>query len=105
MRRIFLESNPNQEFDLNADGRRYKVSLREGSSGLIIASIDIDGERIISGIRCLPNTPLIPYRYVEWGNFIFITRNGEYPQWDKFGKSQRLLYVEREEIEGFINGV
>lgn len=99
MRRVILEKTANQEFNLTIDDRRYKISLREGENQMMLATIEIDGEIVIQGLRCLPSTPLLPYSYTEWGNFIFVTENNEFPYWEKFGSSQRLLYVTRAEVE------
>ena len=105
MQRIFLENSSNQEFDITLDQTRYRVNIREGNSQIMLASVNINGEDVINGIRCLASTPLLPYRYTERGNFIFLTQNDELPYWEKFGQSQRLLYLTVEEVEALRNGV
>jgi hypothetical protein len=58
---------------------------------------------IVSGSRMLPNSPLIPYRYLESGNFVLITEGDEYPFYTKFGDSQTLVYVTDVELEALRN--
>lgn len=65
----------------------------------MFADISRDGSVLLTGVRVLAGEPLIPYRYLEDGNFIFITANDEMPFWSEFGNSQVLVYLSKEEID------
>jgi len=102
MIRVPLQSSPNQEFNIPLDGNRFDIEIKE-SNGVMAVSIDINEENILLGQRVLAGVPLIPYRYLESGNFIFITNNDEIPYYTQFGINQRLIYATQEELEAIRN--
>ncbi len=70
--------------------------------GTAITSVDIieNNTVIITGMRAVCGTPLLPYSYLQGdGNFIFVTNNDEYPNWRLFGINQYLIYASPSEIE------
>jgi len=44
-------------------------------------------------------TPLIPYRYLENGNFVFTTDGELEPYFELFNVSQQLVYLTLAEVE------
>jgi hypothetical protein len=58
-----------------------------------------DNILIISNVRAVPQSPLIPYQYLEAGNFIVTTDNDEYPIYTQFGITQYLVYLTQSELE------
>lgn len=54
---------------------------------------------VVSGMRAVAGTFLIPYKYLESGNFLIITANEEYPDYRQFGVSQYLIYFPQAELE------
>lgn len=64
-------------------------------------SIDVirDNVPILLGSRMLPNAPLIPYRYLESGNFVMLCDGEEYPTYTSFSDTQSLVYVTVAELE------
>jgi len=67
----------------------------------MFADIIRDNSPVILGIFVVPEFPLIPYRYLEEGNFIFITANQEYPDYRQFGTTQFLFYATQEELDAY----
>lgn len=63
------------------------------------ADISRDGELLLSGARVLSGEALIPYKYLEKGNFIFITVGGSLPFFEFFNQTQILVYVGQDEID------
>jgi len=55
-------------------------------------------------MRAVSGFPLIPYSYLQNGNFTFITSNNEYPDWRQFGITQYLIYASKSELEEILNG-
>ncbi len=98
MQVIPLSAIPNQSFNIQLDNINYDFTVRFTVNFM---SVDVvrDSIPIISGMRSVPGTPLIPYRYLESGNFVFVTANDEYPIYTQFGVTQFLLYASMAEIE------
>ncbi len=58
-----------------------------------------NGSPVVLGMRAVAGTFLIPYKYLESGNFIIITANEEYPDYLQFGISQYMVYFSQAELE------
>lgn len=59
-----------------------------------------DGEVIFNnGFRIVNGAPLIPYKYLESGNFAFQIPDNETPNYENFQSTQFLFYATQEEIE------
>ena len=70
----------------------------------MVFDLEQDGTTILTGSRVLAGEPLIPYEYLEAGNFILLTINDELPSWKEFGATQKLIYLTGAEIEAIKNG-
>ena len=101
---------PNQSLTLQLNDNQYDLTIHatqdneDGSTGIMAVDISINNTLIISGVRAVSLFPLIPYRYLQNGNFVFITQNFEYPDWRQFGITQNLVYVSKSELESIQNG-
>ncbi len=95
---ISLQAIPNQTFSLTLDDHIYDITLKE-ANGIMAAFISRDNVRIVSGMRVVCGYPLIPYEYLESGNFIFLTADNDLPYYTQFGITQSLIYFSREELE------
>lgn len=64
-------------------------------------SLDLirDNVTVMQGSRMLPDAPLIPYEYLENGNFVMLCDDEEYPNYSSFGNTQTLVYVTTAELE------
>ena len=98
--RINIQPVPNQSLSIALDDRQYNIAIKE-INGSMAVDIERDNQIVIQGHRVAAGTPLIPYRYLESGNFIFTTRNGEQPYYTKFAESQALIYARPDELEAF----
>jgi hypothetical protein len=76
----------------------YALTIKE-TRGVMALDVVRDDVPIVSGSRMLPNSPLIPYQYLEAGNFVMISEDDEYPYYTNFGDSQLLVYVTDAELE------
>jgi hypothetical protein len=105
---IPLAQVPNQSLTLNLDGNLYDINIwacdnngADLSTGIMAFDIAINGVAIVTGARALPDYPIIPYAYLEDGNFIVSTMNGDYPDWNQFGITQSLIYASQAELAMF----
>ena len=87
-----LDIIPNQSLEMRLDNNRYALTLKE-TNGCMSVTISRNDVEILSNSRCVAGAPLIPYAYLEAGNFAFITENDDLPYYTKFNSSQTLVYA------------
>lgn len=119
MIKIPLTNIPNQSLNIVLDGNNYVIrihacgdstisasvaSLRTLGNGILAVDIIRNDVVIVTGMRAVSGTPLIPYTYLEDGNFIFITQNDQYPNWRLLGINQFLLFASQAELDALRNG-
>lgn len=97
--RLPLQAVPNQAFSALLDGLSYRITLKQ-AAGVMVATISIDDEEVISGSRFFADSPLIPYPHLEnsGGNFVLTTEGDALPVFDQFGVTQFLIYVTAAEV-------
>jgi hypothetical protein len=95
--KIPLEAVANQSLTITMYGSRYDISVKEAELVMEL-TISRDGELLISGARAVAGTPIIPYRYIDSGYFMFNTELGELPWWESFGSTQSLVYLSSAEL-------
>ena len=97
--RLPLQAVPNQAFSALLDGLSYRITLKQ-ATGVMVATISIDDEEVISGSRFFADSPLISYPHLEkgGGNFVMTTEGDALPAFDQFGITQFLIYVTADEV-------
>jgi uncharacterized protein DUF6983 len=111
MIQIPITNIPNQSLSISLDGNVYDISIHAcrdngvPGTGIVAFDVTINNTVIITGIRALPDFPIIPARYLENGNFLVTTMNNEYPDWRQFGITQSLVYVSQSELTSIRAGV
>lgn len=95
---IQLKQIPNQALSIDIEGNTFNITIKTTDAKSTIADISINSNAVIKGIRCMPNRPIIPYKYLEQGNFFFATMDDEYPYYTSFGTTQRLVYLSTSEL-------
>jgi hypothetical protein len=103
MIRIQLQAIPNQATSIKLDGSFYDLLIKE-SGGVMVVSISRDNVKLIDSTRLLPATPILPYTYIQSGNFFMLTDNDDIPDWQQFGISQYMIFAMAAEIEAAIAG-
>lgn len=93
---IPLQVQPNQSFTMRLDGARYQIALKAAGS-VMAADISRDGVTLLSGARLVAGTPLLPYRHLQAGNFVFLTSDDSAPWWELFA-TQTLVYLTAAEV-------
>jgi len=93
----------NQTFSIVLDQNQYDMAIYLANN---IMAIDIirNNTPILLGFRLVPDLPIIPYRYLENGNFVITSENGAYPFYSEFGVTQFLYYFSQSEINELRDG-
>ena len=98
MRELSLLPVPNQRLSVALDGVLWDVEIKTLQAHMA-ASIWADGVELIQGQRIVCGRPIIPYKHLATrGNFAIVSAGGECIDWQKFGATQSLFFIEPEEI-------
>ncbi|WP_313064758.1 phage baseplate plug family protein [Achromobacter animicus] len=98
MRDITLLAVPNQTFSATINGVLWELTVKV-ARGTMLADVRRDGVDLVLGQRIIAEYPILPYRHLSHqGNFAILTRDGELPWWEEFGRSQSLIYLEPAEV-------
>lgn len=98
MRQVPLVAIPNQKLSVRLDDQRIVLRIKE-ARGVMVADLERGGVELLSGVRIVAGQPFIPYGYLENGNFIITTVNGELPWWQNFTVDQQLIYMTAAEVD------
>jgi len=69
---------------------------------VLMMSVFVNSQQIGIPFICYPNQPVIPYSYmvdILGGNFIFETSEFVYPNYENFGKTCKLYFATKDELE------
>lgn len=97
MIQVPVEAIPNQTFGVRLDNERYSLTLKAIDDNVAVTIVR-DGVTLVSNQRAVAGSPLLPYTYLESGNFIFVTENDEAPSWRLFNATQFLVYLTASEV-------
>jgi hypothetical protein len=101
---IPLEAIPNQSFTFTINDDFYKFTIKE-CNGVMACTIYINNNIIQSNTRMSSGYFLIPYIYIwnDFGNFVMVTNEDDYPYYTNFGVDQYLVYITTQEIDNEIS--
>lgn len=97
MLNIPLQAIPNQSFSLQINNSTYDLAVYD-CGNIMAVDITINNAVIVTGVRAVPNNFLLPYRYLENGNFYITSLDGEYPDWRRFGLDQFMVFASQAEL-------
>lgn len=97
MQTIPLQPIPNQSLTVRLDDVRYVIELKE-AGGMMAATIDRAGVRLVTGMRCPAGIPLLlfPHLFSGFGNFVFVSEG--IPYYTNFGTNCQLVYASASEL-------
>lgn len=98
-----LAAIPNQSISIRLSNSLYDIRVKALNDGACI-DISRDSEVVFSGMRITPGSFILPYAYLEKGNFMLSSLNDELPDYLKFGVSQMLYYFTPAELEALSAG-
>lgn len=86
MQEILITSHSNQRFSVAIAG---ELAINaEVANQTMFCDIEREGEILITGMRLVANTPIIPYRYLNQGiNLMFLTEHDALPWYEEFTKT------------------
>lgn len=94
-------SSPNQNFSTVVDGFRFDITLNTAFD-MLFATVDINGVRVKTTCRCINGQFIVPYAaYLPegCGNFLFYTKDDNYPSYKNFNNTCFLVYLSADEIK------
>jgi len=97
---IQLSAIPNQSFSIRLDDHFYDITIKS-TNGCMSVTIARDNIVILSNQRAVAGFPIIPYHYLESGNFIFLTQNDDLPDYTQFGITQSFVFISQSELDTF----
>ena len=97
MKKIPISAVPNQSFSVQIDQDFYQITI-ETTNGCLCLDITRNNVVLITGVRAVAGALVLPYRYMENGNFVFTTLNQEAPDYTKFNVSQSLIFITATEL-------
>lgn len=97
MKRIDIQAVPNQSFSARLENSRYDFVIKE-TAGVMSMTISRDNIKLLDNVRITSGAPIIPYIYLEQGNFAIVNENEDLIYYDKFGVSQFLVYASTAEL-------
>ncbi len=99
MKSIALQAIPNQSIIVTLDGDRYEMPFK-GAGGFMTYGVIRNGVTILeNGTRIVNGVPLLPYKYMQNGNFSLSIPDNELPNYKQLGVTQFLYYATPEELE------
>lgn len=94
---IPISAVPNQKLSVVLDNNNWDVEIRQ-TNGVTSVSLTLNGSQVIQNVRAVAGMRLIPSRYEEAGNFVFVTANFQMPDYVLFNVSQSLIYASAAEL-------
>lgn len=101
MQLIDLQNVPNQAFSITLNNVNYRFAVRT-IQDLTFISVWRNDEVLFYNQICVPNGFIDPYNYVsDNGKIFFRCLDEEYPNYKRFGITQWLYYMTKEEVEEY----
>jgi hypothetical protein len=97
MLNIPLQAIPNQSFSIQIDGNTYDLRIHD-CGNVMTVTVSINNVIVVQGFRAVPGSFILPFRYLENGNFLIETLNDEYPDWRRFGLDQFMIFASQAEL-------
>lgn len=73
-----LADVPSQAFTVTLEQERWSFRFVT-AGGMLVADVARDGVLLLTGTRVLAGEPIIPYRYLQTGNFLFLDSREQIP--------------------------
>lgn len=99
-----LQSTPMQQFTTTIGDYFYQITIRYVLNGMAF-SFSADGVEILTNASTVQNTPIIQPRYIweKYGNFMFICKENDYPNFEEFEITQFFVFLTVEEMQNIEN--
>lgn len=104
MIQIDLAAVPNQSFSIRLDNNLYDITITDLGT-IMSATIVKNNETLLSNTRIVNGSLIIPYSYLEDGNFFITSDDNDIPYYTEFNITQFLYYVSQAELAALRAGV
>lgn len=101
MQNIPIQAIPSQSFSyIDPAGNSWTVSIKLVIDEIAF-SFTLNGTLLIQNITAVAGYRIIPYDYLENGNFVLVTQSQQVPNYTQFGLTQSLIFLEAADILAF----
>ena len=101
MQTIPIQAIPSQTFTfIDPSSNSWDIGIRNVSMQMAF-SVALNGVQLIQNVCAVAGYRIIPYDYLENGNFVLITQSFQVPDYNQFGITQSLVFLEQSEIDAF----
>ncbi len=94
---IPLQAVANQSFSVPLDGNQWDITIKS-VAGAVGVTLYKNGVIVVKNARAVGGMRIIQSRYQEDGNFAFLTKDFEIPDYTQFGASQSLVFISAAEL-------
>lgn len=97
---------PNQTFNTTINNVDMEVIIRTGGSNdnpITFFALLVNGNYLCPFVPVFSNQKVLPYEYMALeigGNFYFITEGDDYPYFENFNSTCRLVFLTSDELNG-----
>lgn len=101
MQTVPIQAIPSQTFIfIDPSNNTWDIAIRNVSMQMAF-TISLNGTQLVQNICAVAGYRIIPYDYLENGNFVLVTQNYQVPDYTLFGTNQALVFITQDEIEAF----
>ncbi len=101
MQVIPIQAIPSQTFSyIDSDNNQWSIAIKLVADQVAF-SLSLNGQIILENITAVAGIRIIPYDYLEQGNFVLITQNQQIPDYTQFGTTQQLVFLSKSDILSF----
>lgn len=98
MQIIPIQAIPSQTLSfIDPSSNQWDIAIRL-TAQQIAFSFTLNSVILIQGVTAVAGYRIIPYDYLENGNFVLVTQGQQIPDYVQFGTTQTLVYLTEAEI-------
>lgn len=101
MQTLAINAIPSQTLSfIDPDENQWDIGIRAVASSIAF-SFTLNGTLLIQNVCAVAGYRIIPYDYLESGNFVLVTQAQQVPDYTQFGVTQQLLFLAAADIAAF----
>lgn len=101
MQTVPIQAIPSQTFTyIDPLNNTWDIGIKNVGSQMAF-SFTLNGTTLIQNVCAVAGYRIIPYDYLENGNFVLITQSFQLPDYTQFGTTQTLVFLEVADIAAF----
>ncbi len=101
MQSVPIQAVPQQTLSyIDPSGNQWNISITLVGSQMAF-TLTLNNTVLVENITAVAGYRIIPYNYLENGNFVLITQNKQIPDYTQFGITQQLIFLTQAEIDAY----